>query len=190
MADIKLGYDRVTEILYPFSGLSSIPEHIIRHAAERGTKVHNICESIMQGMGEWGADEETQPYVDSFNKWWLLGHKVVCIEERFYDDELMITGQVDMIIDTEDGLSIVDLKTSSKESKTWELQGAAYAYMARKAGYDIKKIIFLHLNKLGGEPKVITYPDNYELFRKTYDVHKHFFRKSRKPRKTEEPLSA
>jgi len=170
-------YTRVTEILYPFSGLQTIPEHIVMNAAERGTKVHNICESIMKGLGDWGVDEETKPYVDSFNKWWSLGHKVLSIEQRFFCSELMITGQVDMILETDNGAVILDLKTSSKPSKTWPLQGSAYAYMAKQAGYDIKGIHFLHLSRLGNEPTLHVYDDQFELFKKCRDVYKHFFEK-------------
>lgn len=44
-------YIRVTEALSPFSGLHSIPKHIVENAAKRGTKVHKICESIITGLG-------------------------------------------------------------------------------------------------------------------------------------------
>lgn len=126
-------------------------------------------------MGDWGVDEETKGYVKSFRQWWNKGIKVLSIEQRFYCSELMITGQVDMIIQTEDGPVILDLKTSAKPSKTWPLQGSAYAYMARKNGYDIKGIQFLHLNKNGDEPDLYVYDDQFDLFNKCLDVYKHFF---------------
>lgn len=93
----------------------------------------------------------------------------------------MITGQVDMIIETENGAVILDLKTSSKPSKTWPLQGSAYAYMAKKEGYDIKGIHFLHLSKQGLDPHLYVYDDHFDLFSKCLDVYKHFFKKN--PRK-------
>lgn len=89
----------------------------------------------------------------------------------------MITGQVDMIIEGSDGAIILDLKTSAKPSKTWPLQGSAYAYMARQSGYDIKGIHFLHLNKHGGDPHLYVYDDHFELFSKCLDVYKHFYGK-------------
>lgn len=87
----------------------------------------------------------------------------------------MITGQVDMIIDSEDGAIVLDLKTSARPSKTWPLQGSAYAYMARKHGYDIKGIHFLHLNRNGNAPNLYVYDDEIELFKKCLDVFKHFY---------------
>lgn len=170
-------YTRVTNVLYPFSGLDSIDPSIVAHAAARGTQVHRICEGIMQGIGEHGVDDETRGYVESFKKWWSLGHDVIMMEERFWDDDLQITGQVDLILKTPDGLVIVDLKTSSRPSKTWQAQGCAYAYLAKKAKHDIKKIIFVHLNKFGNDPKLYEYPVDDSFFLDILRVWKHFFQK-------------
>jgi len=63
-------YSRVTNILYPFSGLEKIDSEIVAHAAARGTKVHKICEGIIEGIGEIDVDDETRGYVESFKKWW------------------------------------------------------------------------------------------------------------------------
>jgi hypothetical protein len=169
-------YTRVTKILYPFSGLDKIDAKILLNAAERGTKVHKICEGIAEGLGEHGIDDEVWGFVESFKQWFAKNSDFVEIEKRFYCDEMKITGQVDFILKTDEGLAIADLKTSSKASKTWQIQGLAYAYLARKAGYDIKKIFFIHLNKHGKEPTIYEYfPINEELFFETYRVYKYFY---------------
>ncbi len=170
-------YLRVTNILYPFSGLEKIDPVVLANAASRGTKVHKICEGIINGLGEIGVDDETCGYVESFNKWWLLGHDVVMVEKRFWDNELHLTGQVDMIIKTPDGLAIVDIKTSSRPSKTWRAQGCAYAYLAKRAKHDIKKIFFLHLNKYGKEPKVYEYPVDDDFFLAIFRTYIYFYHK-------------
>lgn len=170
-------YTRVTSMLYPFSGLEKIDPSIVMRAAERGTKVHKICEGIAQGLGEIGVDEETFGYVESFKKWWSQGVNPVMIEERFWCDELQITGQVDFIVKNEEGsLSIVDLKTSSRPSKTWQIQGCAYAYLAKKAKHDIQKIQFIHLNKHGKEPKIYEYPVDDSFFFALYRIFQHFYK--------------
>ena len=110
-------YNRVTSVLYPFSGLDKIDPNIVAYAGQRGTKVHKICEAIIQDLGEIDVDEETWGYVESFKKWWSLGHDLVLMEHRFFDDDLEITGQMDLIINTPEGLAIVDLKTSYQKSK-------------------------------------------------------------------------
>jgi hypothetical protein len=170
-------YTRITQMLYPFSGLDKLDADVVAYAAERGTKVHKICEAIISGLGEIGVDDETWGYVESFKKWWSLSHDVVMMEQRFWDDENEITGQVDLIINTLNGLAVVDLKTSSRPSKTWPAQGAAYAFLARKANYDIKKIYFLHLNKHGKEPKIYEYDVNDSFFLSILIVWEHFFKK-------------
>lgn len=169
-------YIRVTSVLYPFSGLAALDANVVANAARRGTKVHKICEGIMQGLGEIGTDEEVQPYIDSFMLWWKDGYKIVEMEKRFWCDEAEVTGQVDMIIETEEGLCIVDIKTSSKESPTWEVQGSAYYYLAKRAGYDIKKVYFLHLKKTGKAPKLIEYPAVPDFFLQVLRVFRHFYK--------------
>ena len=168
-------YLRVTTVLYPFSGLQHIDPDVLANAARRGTKVHQICEAIAADLGELGIDDETRPYVESFKQWWNTGIKVVSMEERFWDDELQITGQCDFIIEDERGMGIVDLKTSSKPSKTWEPQGNAYAMLATAAGYPIKFIQFIHLNKFGKPPKIIEYSVKIPFFLAILTTFKHFF---------------
>ncbi len=170
-------YLRVTEILYPFSGLQHINADVLANAANRGTKVHKICEGIASGIGEIGTDDETYGYVESFKKWFETDIKIIEIEKRFWDEDLHITGQVDFIAEIDSELSIVDIKTSSKPSKTWQAQGCAYAYLAKKAGYDIKKIYFLHLNKHGKNPKIFSYDIDDSFFLAIYRTYKHFFHK-------------
>jgi hypothetical protein len=173
--DIHQGqYKRVTEVLKPFSGLNKVNPEIVANAGRRGTLVHDACEAIVKGIGLWDVSDEIKGYIESFEKWWSKGHKVLALERRFWCSELMITGQVDMIIESERGAIILDLKTSYKESKTWPLQGSAYAYMAKKSGFDITGIHFLHLNKFGKDPKLYIYDDQFELFKKCLDIVKYF----------------
>jgi hypothetical protein len=170
-------YLRVTSVLYPFSGLEKIDADVLAYAAERGTKVHNICEGIVAGLGEIGVEDETWGYVESFKNWWEAGQTIVEMEKRFWEDDLLITGQLDFIVADKDGLAIVDIKTSSRPSKTWPAQGAAYAMLAKKAGYDIKKVIFLHLNKNGKAPKLYEYPIDDDFFLAILRVYNHFYAK-------------
>lgn len=169
-------YLRVTTILYPFSGLDKIDVDIVANAAARGTKVHDICESIAKGFGEFGVEDETWGYVQSFKKWFETNPEILLIEKRFWDDELKITGQVDFICRIDGKSVVVDLKTSSKESKTWAVQGSAYAYLAEKNNHDISKIHFIHLNKHGLLPRICEYDVDHSLFLDTFRVYNHFYR--------------
>lgn len=167
-------YLRVTEILYPFSGYDYVPSAILENAAVRGTKVHKICESITDGY-DFDYPEEFEGFIQSFLKWWERGHKVLHTEKRFFCNELGITGKVDYIIEGKDGNIIVDIKTSSKESKTWAMQGSAYSYLAKKSNIPIHTILFLKLDKDGKEPRAYFYNEDMELFKKILEVYKYFF---------------
>lgn len=170
-------YLRVTHALYPFSGLQNIDADVVAYAADRGTRVHKICEGIISGLGEHGVDDETWGYVESFKQWWGDGHPVQAMEQRFWCDTHKITGQVDLIIQTPDGLCIVDLKTSYKPSPTWAAQASGYYYLTSQAGLDIKKVVFLHLSKHGKEPKLFEYPCDSSFFLAVLQVFNHFYRK-------------
>ncbi len=169
-------YTRVTEVLYPFSGLDKVDAGMVAAAGERGTKVHKICEGIVAGLGELGVDKQTAPYVASFNKWWAEGHDVLAMEQRFYCDELELSGQCDLIIQTATGAAIVDLKTSYKPSLTWPAQGNAYCYLAKKVGYNIQHILFIHLSKHGHYPTIYSYPIDPLFFLDILRVYNHFYR--------------
>lgn len=167
-------YYRVTEVLYPFTGLKFVNTEVLENAAARGTKVHSICEGIVRGLDPWNLKDELAGYVESFQKWWGKGHDVKAIEKRFYCDKLGITGQVDLILETPRGDIICDLKTSQQESKSWLLQGSAYSYMAKNAGYDVKDIMFMRLRRDGKYPAIHFYQENMDLFRKTLEVFEYF----------------
>lgn len=167
-------YQRVTSILYPFSGLEKINRSIVEKAARRGTLVHQICEGMVKGLGEIGVTEETEPYVESFKKWWGEGKKVLHIEKRFFNDAERITGQADYILD-EGILTLVDLKTSYRPSPTWAVQGSAYYWLAQQAEIDIQAIKFVHLSRKGKAPKVYEYEADPTLFLDTLRVYRHFW---------------
>lgn len=175
------GYTRVTTILSAHTGLDKVDPLIVQHAADRGSKVHQICEAIVRGIAPMGITPEVKGYIRSFEKWWGDGYPIVEVEKRFFCDKLKITGQVDMLIDhPEHGLTIIDLKTSSKPSKTWPLQGSAYAYMARNGGYDIKSIQFIHLSKNGIKPHIYNYQDHFDMFMYCYYAYQYFNDKKKK----------
>ena len=176
MAEIdRTYYRRVTTVLYPFSGLQHIDQEIVRAAGDRGTRVHEACELVIKGITDFWVEEDIQGYVKSFEHWWMESPEVVVVEQRFWDDTLQITGQVDLIIETPDGHAIVDLKTSYKQSKTWHAQGSAYAMLAKAAGYNVKHIYFVHLKKDGKPPRIYEYPVD-DLFLSVLRTYNHFYR--------------
>lgn len=177
LVDDNVHYTRVTDVLTPFSGLDRINPGVVHNAAQRGTRVHTACEAIIKGIDLLEHDWEIKPYMDSFLKWWPAPITVVAIEKRFYCDEMALTGQVDLIIEDQGKLGILDFKTSYRPSKTWPLQGSAYKYLARKSGYDIQTIQFLHLKRDGTEPVMYHYEDQWDMYKKCLDVYNYFFKR-------------
>ncbi len=173
MKNIK-EYTRVTEVLYPFSGLKCVPPEILKNAAERGTKVHEICDALIEQIGMFNIDNKVAGYIESFNHY-LPDKNFIEKPERFFCDEHMITGECDAIYQDRKGLVLVDIKTSAKEGKTWNLQGSAYAYLAKKYEYKITRIEFVKLCKEGKEPKIFVYQYDFQMFLKCLDVYRKFF---------------
>ena len=179
-------YLRVTEVLSPFSGLDQIDPGILENAAKRGTDIHLALDAFIEGLPMKISDPSYQGYLESASNF-MKDKKFIIKPRRFFDDELMITGECDAIYKEEDGLVLVDFKTSSKESKTWMLQGSAYAHLARKSGYNIKRIEFVHLLKDGNPCKIYQYEEDFELYLKCLCVYRYFFEKKSKLRKQPAP---
>jgi len=200
-------YDRVTEILSPFSGLSQIDPDVVRNAGNRGSVVHKIAESLvyhpfdLSRPGKFDMNDLirayaptdkhfakeialVKPMVESFEAWLKI---IECMDDesftvrkflpkpdRFYDNELMITGECDFIYEDHMGrLVLADLKTPTSESSSWMLQGSAYSWLAKKAGYEIDIIEFVQLSRKGSSPKIYHYKEDFELFRSHLNVYRY-----------------
>lgn len=159
-------YRRVTEILSPFTDFSMIAPHVLENAADRGSRTHHFCELYIKNLLIEPVDEDCKPYFESFVQWYdFVVDKVLHVEKRFYCDDWRITGQVDLIckLKNSDSVYIVDLKTPQSSSKTWQLQTAAYKYLAEKnLGIEIDYRGCLMLRKDGEVPKMCGYPNHKE----------------------------
>lgn len=168
MEEIKEGYLRVSSVLQPFSDYDKIPAETLANACARGTKVHLYCENYAKGIWFPEPDKEYKGYVDSFMAWHdKMVEKVLCIEERFYNDTYMITGRIDeiAILKGDSKASIIDYKTPAIANRSWALQMAGYRFIANGDIGLIKRRIFpqrriaLKLSKTGGRPKIVEYTD-------------------------------
>jgi len=171
-------YTRVTDVLSPFSGLKNIDPAILKNAGERGTLVHKLIDSEIMGM-DGPIPEHVRGYMNSYYQW-NVGQKFMDKPPRFFDDDLMLTGEIDALYVNDDGgLTLVDFKTPANQSKTWALQGSAYCFLARCAGFDITEIEFVKLSKTGGKPKSYFYykdfKKNWKTFQGCLDAYRHFY---------------
>jgi hypothetical protein len=173
MADIE-GCVRVTDILFPLSGLKQIPKEILEKAADRGSRAHSACEALMLDIGLFNIDEDIQGYVKSFEQY--MPKQFLEKPDRWFCDKYKITGECDGMFTEGDDLVLFDIKTPAKESSTWNIQLSAYAYLAKKAGYPITQIEVVRLNKDGKAPEVIRYKENFDLFLNCLNVYRYFYK--------------
>jgi len=184
-------HTRVSDVLYPFSGIKDVPKEIVENAAKRGTVVHQFCDSFIDGLGEIGLETAVRSYenedlVGHFEKElelvkgflksfkdWAEGKKFLPKAPRFFCDTHWITGEADRFYEEEDGIVLVDFKTPASESKSWLLQGSAYSYLAKLAGFPIKRIEFIRLSRAGGKAKIHVYEENWPLFLAHLEVYRY-----------------
>lgn len=176
MQEISKDYDRVTSIIFPFSGLDKIPSDVLNTAAKRGERVHQVIDSIILKMGRF-EDEGIEGYIDSFERWFSTKKEVRKVP-RFYCNDLWITGECDAIYPNENGYTLVDFKTPIKEGKTWHLQGGAYSHLAKKNDLNITNIEFVQLMRSGEEPKIYSYEDEFLKFYECLKMYRIYFKNS------------
>jgi hypothetical protein len=150
----------VTRVLKPFSDFSMIRPDVLRLAAERGTRVHAAVSSHARGL--WADSAMVagdRPFFSSFLQWEaVMQPRYVSVEEEMKDPALGYMGHPDKVAlllgDAPDCLTVIDWKTPLSVSKTWFPQIAAYAHLARKAGYPVKRGVAIRLRKDGSFPKL------------------------------------
>lgn len=166
--EIKEGYTRVSSILGQWNHLAHINKDVLANKCRIGSNVHAKIAAEMDGIFlQLESDEEG--YFQSWEKWWIeedLDPFLRFTEERFYCDELMITGCVDAIFVDPEGGCIVDYKTSaSVNKKMWALQAAFYHYLARKIHPHIKnEVWFVQLKKDGKPGKTYKFEITHDLW--------------------------
>lgn len=186
----RINYPRVTEIISPFTAkdLEAINPDVLAKAASRGTLVHQLCGGYARGLWVPAIPPECAPYFDSFKEYCDNNIKsVIWTEKRLYDDKLIFSGQVDMLVTTIDGETVfIDLKTSASESKSWLLQVSAYARLLAENGIPVTRYLILKLKKTGCIAKVIEYSEDdliraWKLFQGALSLH-HYFKAPKEPK--------
>jgi len=166
---------RVSEILAQFKDFSGIDPRVLNTKANIGTEVHHNIHMHTKGLPPvfdsypnyaYGSNEITswedrgEGYFRSYLKYEAVNMPIYqCMEERFYCDDLMITGQIDALqIPRSAGFPmIVDFKCSySIDEEIWGMQAHYYKYLAERNGIKVAdKFHFLQLKKDGSKPKIL-----------------------------------
>jgi ATP-dependent exoDNAse (exonuclease V) beta subunit len=142
---------------------------ISRQASTRGTKIHTLCEDILNNKE---VDTSKMSLLDKemFNNFRPLLDRIDNIhgqEIALFSDHLRLAGRVDCIAEFDGKLSIIDFKTAKKpKRKEWIenyfAQAAGYAIMyEERTGIPINRSAIL-IAVEGDEPQVfVETRDNY-----------------------------
>lgn len=180
---IPNGFTRVTEILKPYSKLDIIAPEVLANAARRGTRVHTYCEMHALNLFVDDYDEDCKNYVESFKSWYdLMVVKLHYNELRLNSAIYRISGKFDMIVqlkgDPTDCFTLLDIKTPSIPTMSWNLQTAAYRILIRdEMGITIDRRICLMLPKDGARERVIEFKNHEKeerLFLNALEIYRFF----------------
>lgn len=159
---LREGYERVSDVLGQWSLMSAVPPEILTAAAERGTRVHDAIRDFADGLPVVLSDEEGGQFYRSFLNWFAAEKPVFeAWERRMYDDDLMLTGRIDAVMQYKGQKVLVDWKTSRAPNPIiWNMQANFYMYLLRQngMGFDFgARAVFVRLNKLGELPNMYEY---------------------------------
>ena len=131
--------------------------YIARTAAQKGTKVHHMCEDYLNNM-HVNYPDKWEEHKKNFFPWCLFTQLKSVLknidnihfqEAGLYSDKYGIAGRVDCIAEYNSKLSIIDFKTSTKSrNDDWNynyyVQASAYAEMyEERMGTPIEQIVIL-----------------------------------------------
>ena len=198
-------YPSVTSILnfYPKNGffhawLKDVGHNsdiIARKAADEGTQVHNAIEAFLEGKEiKWMDDKGHAIYnldvwrmILRFSDFWKTHKpKLIASELHLFSDELQVAGTMDLVVELNDKLWLLDIKTSNSLHTSHNLQLSAYAKAwneTHNEPVDETGIIWLKSSTRGASKDKIqgngwqlkncgNIDDNFKMFLNIYDIYK------------------
>lgn len=178
-----MNYPSVTQVLSVYQDFSQIPEHVLNHAAERGTKVHAACAAHAQGLWVPPLEDEVRGYFESGRNWFdSVVEEVVLVEGELVDKGLGFCGHPDLIcrIKGDTAFTVVDYKTPAVKNLIWRAQLAAYKHLVeatRPGQWIVQRVLSLRLSKEGKPPKVDEYlnsPKDFAAFLSALNAYRNF----------------
>lgn len=124
-------------------------------AADRGTAVHLVLESLAKGEDYdlTALSNEARGHAEGVIAFWEdYNPTPLAIEQVVADPDLFVAGRCDLIarLEHDDGLYVLDLKTSKRVYTSAHLQMAGYRYLAESCGV---------VDGLSGSIVLHTHPD-------------------------------
>lgn len=148
-------YPSVTEICEPisFKRLDALSKSLLDRAKQRGTEVHELCETYAL-TGE--VDDEIKespylPYIASFVEWYKTYRpKVIYTEKALFSAKLGYCGKCDLVCEIDGKIFLIDYKaTSAIDKKSLSVQLVGYKNLLAEYGINTECEYVLHLKKDG-----------------------------------------
>lgn len=177
-------YLRVTAAIKNGDEFDRIPSAVLHKKQVMGTNVHQAIDDDLRGDLPLGLMPGCLGYFQSYRVWRdRVNLSVLQNEQRYFDDELMLTGCIDLLakLPYEDTPVIIDWKTSATESASWILQSHLYGYLLAKNNIAIsKRYIFVKLHPLGATPDIFEYLYSPNSYRDAINRVKRYWKKHEK----------
>lgn len=134
---IRAGYTRVSSLISELTQYNNINKQILMEKAKLGTFVHNKINEILeinkctdshlisedaitnitQEIDASNLHIDTQYYLDGFvqlcREKTILSKDHLSLEKRYYNDQYMISGQIDLLTEYNNKIILIDWKTTS-----------------------------------------------------------------------------
>jgi len=154
-------YARVSNVIKRYNNFGEAPPERLENKKIIGTIVHEAIDEDLHGELPPNLLPSCVGYFNSYRKWKEINKpRIVENETRYFNDDLMITGRIDLlaILPYETVPVLIDWKTSASESPTWILQSHLYGHLIAGAGKMVaNRYLFIKLCPLGSKPRVFTY---------------------------------
>lgn len=148
-------YIRVSEILGRLQNFGGIDEAVLNAKAEIGTNVHQAIVDDTIGDFPMLKTDRACAYFGSYEIWKKKEKPKFRMQvPRLYDDELMITGEIDGLIETNrhNFPVLIDWKCSaSANEEIWEMQAHFYWYLLNVNGISVSKDKMIWVNLRHGK---------------------------------------
>jgi len=111
-------------------------EHIVKNSAYEGTQIHSLIEEYLQGKEIFWLDNKGNARYSmsvwnmllKFTEFWeTVNPKLVHSEILVFSEKYKIAGTCDLVVEIDDKLWILDIKSSNNLHTSYDLQTAAYA---------------------------------------------------------------
>lgn len=138
-----------------------IRSEVLNRAAERGTAIHKAVENYCKGMDDGSKEVHNFNFLMNYYKIKPVKNEVPII--LMVDNQPVIAGRLDLVLQENDTLCLADIKTTSqldKEYLAYQLNLYRLGYM-QSYGERIDKLYGLHLR--GDKRKLVELPINEDI---------------------------